>query len=383
MTYDFDQPVDRKNTNSRKWGKYAEDVIPLWIADMDFRVAPPITAALQKLVDHAVIGYSHAPHELLEVVINRLKTHHRWDVQPEWIVWLPGLVPGLHAAVRSVDDTNFYAVMTATPIYKPFLEVADLGKRRLIDIPFVRQNNRWELDFEEMEKQIVPDTKIFMLCNPHNPLGRAFSKSELEQLADFCVKNDLILCSDEIHCDLILDESVEHVSVASLNKEIEDQSITLLAPSKTFNIAGLGCSFAVIPNETLRKNFQQAIYGIVPHPSAFAYEAALAAYRDAADWHAELLAYLRGNYAYLLQAVNNIKGLKMYPLDATYLAWIDYSEIGDKRFIKRLEQHGLGVMEADVFGGKDAFRLNFATQRSTLEEVVKRLMKAVDGATAQ
>lgn len=377
MTYDFNQPVDRKNTNSRKWDKYPADVIPLWIADMDFQVAMPIKDALQKLVDHAVVGYSHAPEELTKVVIERLKKRHNWEVKPEWIVWLPGLVPGLHASVRAVDDTSFYSVMTATPVYKPFLEVADLGKRRLMDIPFIWQNDRWEFDFTEMEKQIVPDTKVFMLCNPHNPLGRAFTKEELQQLADFCVKNDLVLCSDEIHCDLILDKSTEHVSVAALNKTIENQSITLLAPSKTFNIAGLGCSFAVIPNDSLRQNFQQTIYGIVPHPSPFAFESALAAYRDSADWQEQVVAYLQENHDYLLKEINAIEGLEMKPLDATYLAWIEFDQSQLPDFLSNLLKNGLGVMEADIFGGKNAFRLNFATQRSTLEEVLKRLRKAV------
>jgi cystathionine beta-lyase len=267
--------------------------------------------------------------------------------------------------------------MTATPVYRPFLEVADLGKRRLLDIPFVWKNERWEFDFVEMEKQIVPVTKVFMLCNPHNPLGRVFTKEELQQLADFCVKHELVLCSDEIHCDLILDDSIEHISVASLNKDVENQSITLMAPSKTFNIAGLGCSFAVIPNQQLRQNFQRTIYGIVPHPSAFAFESALAAYRDSADWHEQVVKYLKANHDYLLKEVNAIVGLEMKPMDATYLAWIDYSAIDNTDFINHLLKNGLGVMEADIFGGKNAFRLNFATQRSVLEEVVERLKKAV------
>lgn len=378
MKYNFDETVNRKNSNSRKWDKYPENVIPLWIADMDFKVAQPITDALQKLVDHAVIGYSHADTELLNVVVDRLKTRHHWDVKPEWIVWLPGLVPGLHASVRAVNDDTFYSVMTPTPVYKPFLDVSDLGKRRLMDIPFIWQNERWELDFEQMQKQIVPDVKVFMLCNPHNPLGRAFTKEELERLADFCIKHDLVLCSDEIHCDLILDKTKQHISIASLNKEIENQSITLLAPSKTFNIAGLGCSFAVIPNDKLRQSFQRTIYGILPHPSAFAFDSALAAYRDAADWHEQVLVYLKANHDYLWTEINNIKGLEMKPLDATYLAWIDYSSLQQPNFVAHLEAHGLGVMDADIFGGSNAFRLNFATQRSVLQEVVKRLKGAVE-----
>ncbi len=377
MKMDFDKIVDRKNTNSYKWDKYPENVLPLWVADIDFEVAEPIKKALNKIVEHGVIGYSRTPDELVEVVLQRMKERHNWEILKEWIVWLPGLVPGLHTAARCISD-DFISVMTSSPVYRPFLEAAEIGNRRLQDVPFIWQNDRWEMDFEEMKKAVNPSTKLYMLCNPHNPNGRVFSKQELVELADFCVENDLVLCSDEIHCDLILDESKQHISIASLNKEIEARSITLLAPSKTFNIAGLGCSFAIIPDKTLRDKFEKAKYGMMPMLSAFAMESALAAYKDSEAWRLELLEYLRANQTYLLKEINAIKGLKMEPLEATYLAWISYEGTGIIDFVAHLEKHGVGVQDASVFGGKGYFRLNFATQKANLVEAIKRIRESLN-----
>jgi cystathionine beta-lyase len=373
---DFDKIVDRRNTNSYKWDKYPTDVLPLWVADMDFEVAQPIKNALKKIVDHCVIGYSKLPEELEQVVIERLIDRHNWEIKKEWIVWLPGLVPGLHTSAQCISE-DFYSVMTSSPVYRPFLESANMGNRKLQAIPFIRQNQRWEMDFNEMEKSTIPSTKLYMLCNPHNPNGRVFSKEELEKLSDFCIKHDLFICSDEIHCDLILDASKQHISIASLNKEIEKRSITLLAPSKTFNIAGLGCSFAIIPDADLRDRFEKKKYGMIPMPSSFAMESALAAYKDSEDWRQGVLEYLRTNHEYLLVEINKIPGLKMEPLEATYLAWINFEGTGIEDFVSVLENFGVGVQDASIFGGKGYFRLNFATQRANLEEAVKRIKKAI------
>lgn len=374
---DFDKKINRHQTNSYKWDKYSEDVLPLWVADMDFEVAEPIKQALAKIVNHGVIGYSRTPDELREVVLERLKNKHQWDVQKEWIVWLPGLVPGLHTSARCISE-DYISVMTSSPVYRPFLEAAELGNRRLQDIPFVWKNDRWEMDFEEMQKSVNPSTKLYMLCNPHNPNGRVFSRDELTRLAEFCTKNDLVICSDEIHCDLILDESKEHISIGSLNKEIESRSITLLAPSKTFNIAGLGCSFAIIPDKTLREKFEKTKYGMMPMLSSFAMESALAAYKSSEDWRLELLRYLRINHEFLLKEINAISGLSMAPLEATYLAWINFEATGFEDFVALLEKYGVGVQDASVFGGKGYFRLNFATQMSNLQEAVRRIKKALN-----
>lgn len=369
----FDQVIDRKNTNSYKWDKYADpNVIPVWVADMDFQAAPPILEALEKVTEHGIFGYSKCPDELYDVVIERLKNRHGWDVKKDWIVWLPGLVPGIGLSIRTVT-TEAEAVMTATPVYHPFMLETHAAGRTLQKVPLQLENNRWVIDFEALEASITPQTKLFLLCNPHNPAGTVFTKEEQEKLLEICLKNDIVICSDEIHCDLLLDKTKSHVSIATLSPEAAQQTITLLAPSKTFNIAGLGCSMAIIPNDELRSKFIKTKAGLMPMLSAYAYEAALAAYRDGAAWHEELLDYLRQNHQFLLNEINQLKGMKMVPLEATYLAWIDTRESGIADFAQKLEAVGVGVSDGVQFDGAGFIRLNFACPRATLEEVVRRI----------
>lgn len=377
MTFQFDELIRRENTNSYKWDKYSGDVIPLWVADMDFTGAPAIREALHQLAEFNVIGYSRTPDELVDVICQRLQDKHHWEIQPEWIVWLPGMIPGLHAASLSLGNVQA-GVMTSTPVYRPFLDAATRPNRHLIDVPFQWKNARWEMDFEQMEAKITPDTRLYMLCNPHNPNGRMFDADELGKLADFCIKHDLWICSDEIHCDIIMDANKKHLSIASLSPAIADRTITLLAPSKAFNIAGLGCSFAVIPNAEIRKKFTDSTFGLLPMPNAFAQQAALAAYQDSAEWLEEVLTYLRGNHAYILEEINKIEGLRMTPLEGTYLAWIDFSALQKPDFVSHLEKFGVGVQDASIFGGSNYFRLNFATQRTRLQEAMKRIQLAVN-----
>lgn len=369
----FDQVIDRKNTNSYKWDKYADpNVIPVWVADMDFQAASPILEALQKVTEHGIFGYSKCPDELYDVVIERLKNRHGWDVKKDWIVWLPGLVPGIGLSIRTVT-TEAEAVMTATPVYHPFMLETHAAGRTLQKVPLQLENNRWVIDFEALEVSITPQTKLFLLCNPHNPAGTVFTKEEQGKLLEICLKNDIVICSDEIHCDLLLDKTKSHVSIATLSPEAAQQTITLLAPSKTFNIAGLGCSMAIIPNDELRSKFIRTKAGLMPMLSAYAYEAALAAYRDGAAWHEELLDYLRQNHQFLLNEINQLKGMKMVPLEATYLAWIDTRESGIADFAQKLEAVGVGVSDGVQFDGAGFIRLNFACPRATLEEVVRRI----------
>ena len=369
----FDQVIDRRNTNSYKWDKYADPaVIPVWVADMDFQAAPPILEALQKVTEHGIFGYSKCPDELYDIVIERLKTRHGWDVKKDWIVWLPGLVPGIGLSIRTVT-TEAEAVMTATPVYHPFMLETHAAGRTLQKVPLQLENNRWVIDFEALEASVTSQTKLFLLCNPHNPAGTVFTKEEQEKLLEICLKNNIVICSDEIHCDLLLDKTKNHLSIATLSPEAAQQTITLLAPSKTFNIAGLGCSMAIIPNDELRAKFIKTKAGLMPMLSAYAYEAALAAYRDGAAWHEELLDYLRQNHQYLLTEINQLKGMKMVPLEATYLAWIDTRESGIADFAQKLEAVGVGVSDGVQFDGAGFIRLNFACPRATLEEVVRRI----------
>ena len=263
--------------------------------------------------------------------------------------------------------------MTATPVYHPFMLETHAAGRTLQKVPLQLENNRWVIDFEALEASVTSQTKLFLLCNPHNPAGTVFTKEEQEKLLEICLKNDIIICSDEIHCDLLLDETKKHLSIATLSPEAAQQTITLLAPSKTFNIAGLGCSMAIIPNDELRAKFIKTKAGLMPMLSAYAYEAALAAYRDGAAWHEELLDYLRQNHQFLLTEINQLKGMKMVPLEATYLAWIDTRESGITDFAQKLEAVGVGVSDGVQFDGAGFIRLNFACPRATLEEVVRRI----------
>jgi len=257
--FDFDTPLERRNTASLKWDKYkGTDIIPLWVADMDFKAPPAVIEALHQRVEHGVFGYTQPPGDLTEAVLSMLEHEHNWQVKPEWIVWLPGLVTGINVACRAVGNPDD-AVMTCTPVYPPFLTAPLLAGRELISVPHADDDARYTFDFAAMEKAITSRTRMFILCNPQNPTGRSFTLAELRTLADICLKHGIVVCSDEIHCGLVLDRNLTHTTLAILDDEIAANTITLLAPSKTYNLPGLGCSLAVIPNKGLRSSFRKAM----------------------------------------------------------------------------------------------------------------------------
>ena len=371
MDYDFDEPVDRRATASDKWDRYAgRDVLPLWVADMDFRAPPPVLEALHRRVEHGVFGYTNPSTELVETTIDMLATHYAWQVEPDWLVWLPGLVPGLHIAARSAGGPGD-AVATFTPIYPPFLAAPGRADRVRIDVPLAGPCGT--IDFDELERAVAPNTRMLMLCNPQNPTGRVYRRDELEALVEFCQRRDLVLCSDEIHCGLILEPGLQHVPVASLDPEFARQTITLLAPSKTYNIAGLGCSLAVIPDPALRRRFREVRAGFVPGVNTLGLTAALAAWRDCADWHAALIEYLRGNRARVVEAVEAHPGLSMTRPEATYLAWIDARALNARDPAAASEAAGLGLSDGRDFGAPGFLRLNFGCPRATLDQALERL----------
>lgn len=378
MTYDFDELIDRTNTDSFKWDKYKDrDIIPLWVADMDFKAAPPILKALEDVTKQGVIGYWHAPDELADVIVKRLDERHNWKIEKDWIVYLPGLVPGLTLSCMIVGNEGD-EIITTVPVYGPFMKAPEAAKKKLVKVQMKLENNRWTLDFDAIRAAITPRTRMFMLCNPYNPAGTVFTKEELQTLSDICTEHNIVICADEIHCDLILDESKKHISIATLSKEAEKQTITLLSPSKTFNIAGLGCSFAVIPDGEIRAKFANLKYIVEPMPSAYAFQAALAAYRDCDEWHEQLLAYLRKNHDYILREMNAIKGFSMQPLESTYLAWIDTRESDIENISEILENAGVGISDGGFFfDGKGFIRLNFGTQMRRLEAAVWRMRKVL------
>ncbi len=377
--FDFDTIIDRSNTASEKWDKYrGRDIIPLWVADMDFRSPPAVIQALHERVEHGVFGYTHPPAELVEAVRAHLLADYRWAVEEEWIVWLPGLVCGLNVLCRAVGGAGD-EVVTFTPIYPPFMSAPGLSDRGLIKVPLQLREGRWVADLEALERAITPRTKLLLLCSPHNPVGRAWSREELAQFAEVAERHNLVIGSDDIHAGLVLDEDKRHIPIATLSAETARRTITLLAPSKTYNIPGLGCSFAVIGDPALRRAFRKAMGRIVPHVNTLGYTAALAAYRNGEEWRQALLAYLRENRDLVEKEVNAMPGLSMAHVEATYLAWIDARETGILDPARFFEEAGVGLSDGADFGAPGFVRLNFGCSRSLLVEALGRMRRALAG----
>ncbi len=375
--YDFDNPPDRRGTDSAKWHKYqGRDIIPMWVADMDFSSPPQVMDALHQRISHGVFGYGIASQTLAETVMDYLHRSFQWLVSPQWIVWLPGLVTGLNVSCRSVGEPGD-AVLTTVPVYPPFLSAPKNSGRRLVTSRLQHSNYQWEFDFDDLSKSIDERTRLLILCNPQNPTGRVFRRDELMTLARICLERKLIVCSDEIHCDLIMEPGCRHIPIASLCDDIARQTITLMAPSKTFNIAGLSCSFAVIPDDTLRRRFKMAMAGIVPHVNVLGMVAAQAAYQYGQAWLDELKIYLGGNRDLVVDAIGRMEGLAMGTGQATYLAWIDAGRLDVAAPAKWFEAAGVGLSDGAEFDGPGFVRLNFGCRRALLSQALERMAAAV------
>ena len=341
MEFDFNRVINRSGGDSLKWNKYAgRDVLPLWVADMDFAAPPAVLAALERRLAQGCLGYGEPWPELVDAARGYLQRQYGWSVDPEWLVWLPGLVTGINVACRTVDGD----VLTATPVYPPFMSAPQNAGKALVKVPLVLAEDRWRWNFAQLEATITPETRLLLLCHPHNPVGRAWEDDELATLAEFCQRHDLIVCSDEIHCDLILDHDRPHRPFATLDG-MGARTITLMAPSKTFNIPGLGCSLAIIADPTLRNAFTGVMRGIVPHPNVLGMVAAEAAWNDDDAWREGLLAVLRANHALIRKTVAKTPGLSMTPVEATYLAWIDARGLGVASPARFFEEAGVGLSD--------------------------------------
>ncbi len=381
MTFDFDHPPERRGTDSQKWQKYAgRDILPLWVADMDFVSPPAITAALQQRVAHGIYGYARPVKSTTDTIVAALAQRYGWRIDPTWIVWLPGLVVGLNVVARAFADAGD-EVLTLAPVYPPFMTAPKNGARLSVQVPFELHDGTWRINWEALERAVTPRTRLFYLCNPHNPLARVWRREELTRLAAFCQQHKLILCSDEIHCDLILDPGLPHVPTALISPEIASRSITLMAPSKTYNVPGLGTSFAIIPDALRRTRFVHATAGIVAEVNTLGYTACEAAYRDCEPWRQALLAYLRDNRDYLTDYVaRELPGIKIEaPIEATYLAWLNVSTLGLADPAGHFEKHGVGLSDGVFFGAPPGryVRLNFGCPRATLAEALRRLKAAL------
>ncbi len=386
MTFNFDTPPDRRGTDSQKWQKYeGREVLPMWVADMDFEVAPCITEALRERLGHAIYGYSRPVKASVDAVIGALAARYGWAVDPSWLVWLPGLVCGLNVAVRALTEPGD-EVLSLSPVYPPFTTAPKFSARAPVGVPLAldKAARRWEIDWEALERAVTPRTRLFIFCHPHNPVARVWTRAELVGVAEFCGRHNLTLLSDDIHCDLLLEPGATHVPFAVAAPGQVQRLVTFMAPSKTFNVPGLGTAFAIIPDPSLRLRFIRATAGIVAEVNALGYVACAAAYRDGEPWRRELVGYLRGNRDFLLEFLaREAPAVKVEaPIEATYLAWLDVEALGLAEPAKHFEAHGLGLSDGVPFGARPGshVRLNFGCPRSTLAEGLARLRAAVRAA---
>jgi cystathionine beta-lyase len=378
MNFDFDTPITRRGTGCIKYDRRPE-LDPFWVADMDFVSASPILDALHRRVDHGIFGYAQAHEGLNEALIDYLRDRRGATVPQDHIVHLGGLVPALSLAARAYCKAGD-AVMTCTPVYPPFIGVHHDAHVSLITVDHVLADGQWSFDWDAMEKAVTPETKVFLLCNPQNPLGRVFSAAEVTKLAEFCEAHDLVLVSDEIHCDLIFDETATpHFSALNLPENLAKRTITLLSPSKTWNIAGLGYAFAVIPDDAIRRKFTAARGHTLSEINALSYYAAEAAYRDGEPWRLELIAYLKNNRDTLVEFINTrCPGLSVAPGEATYLAWIDARAMTVENPAQHFEKKAaLFLSDGAYFGWPGWIRFNFGCPHARVLEGLEKIAGAL------
>jgi len=383
-SYDFDTVIDRRQSDSAKWHYYDEDVLPLWLADMDFPAPPAVIRALRERVEHGIFGYGIEPSRLREVIVARLEQLYNWKISPEDIVFIPGVVSGFNLVCQAFGEPGG-GVLVQTPIYYPMLRAPGNAKMVRHEMELTRQpDGYYTVDFDLMEKTVTAHTRVFLLCNPHNPVGRVFRKAELERMAEICLRRRVIICSDEIHCDLLLDGN-QHLPIASLDPEIASQTITLMAPSKTYNIAGLHCSVGIVQNPELRTRLKAAGRDLVPGVNILGFVAALAAYEEGQEWLEACLQYLAANCDFLLDYVRtHMPGIKVRRPEGTYLAWLDCRETAipgnPQQFF--LQEARVALNDGALFGkgGEGFVRLNFACPRAILAEALERMAAALERA---
>ena len=401
---------DRRGTGSEKWDRWAgRDVLPVWVADMDFPAADVILAAIRDRVAHGVFGYTHEPPGFAPALAEHLAAVHGWMIDPACVVGTPGVVTGLALTARLLSEADD-EILTLTPVYPPFLFLPGLAGRRVVRAPLAQlpvdkalhglcpldrpqetprvsrvdsprivlgqSSTAWSIDWDALDAAVTPRTKLFWLCHPHNPTGTVFSRAELGRLAEFAARHRLAVVSDEIWSDLVLDADRPHVPFASLDHPVARAAITLTAPSKTWNLAGLGCAAAIVPDAAMRRHWRKAGGGLVPMVNPLGYAAAEAAWKYGAPWRQKLLALLRLHRDMVQTAVANIPGLSCVPAQATYLAWIDCRGTGVADPQAACEVAGLGPSDGREFGTPGFIRINTACPTPRLEDALARLSRA-------
>jgi cysteine-S-conjugate beta-lyase len=387
MIYNFDQFPPRRGTENFKWRLFPEDVLPLWVADMDFVSPEPVVRALREAAEHGLFGYPRGLHgdgrdlpEYAQLIVQRMADRYGWAIQPEEVIFYPGVVVGFNT-VCHMFRAEGGSVLVQPPVYTPILEAPQITGLTRREAQLAQQaDGTYAIDWNGLEAGLDADTRLFLLCNPHNPVGRVFGRDELERLAELCLARDVLICSDEIHSDLIY-RGQQHTPIASLAPEIAQRTITFIAPSKTFNLAGLQASVAIIPNAELRQRFQAARQGLVPWVNLMGLIALQAAYRDGQEWLDQLLVYLEANRDFLTDFVlKELPGIRLAKPEGTYLAWLDCRGTqleNPYQFFLNNAKVALNDGTSYGAGGQGFVRLNFGCPRSMLEEALLRMKQAL------
>ncbi|WP_286033599.1 MalY/PatB family protein [Fusobacterium necrogenes] len=390
MKYNFDKPIDRTNTNSKKWNSeiYKEtyhghtDLLPLWVADMDFKVAQPILNSMKEIIEHGVLGYTSTDEEYYQAIINWNKKRKNSEIKKEWIVFTNGVVPAISFMIQAFTQKGDN-ILIQTPVYHPFRLTTENNERNIIINPLINNNGIYSMNFEDFEKKIIENhIKAFILCNPHNPVGRVWTKEDLIRLGDICLKHNVLIISDEIHSDLIFKEH-KHCSFLTLEKKYFSNLIVCTAPSKTFNLAGIQTSFIIIPDENLRKIYQKTLRNVrIETPNSFGIAAIKSAYTQGEEWLEQVIEYLDENRKFIEKFLRkNLPNTKYIKPEGTYLAWIYLGDILKNRDIEKFfeEEAKVAIDYGHWFGeeGKGYIRLNFACPRIILEEALNKIKNSI------
>jgi len=378
---DFDQIIDRCSTESAKWHLYGEEVLPMWLADMDFKAPEPVIKALHDRVEHGIFGYGKPPEGLCEAILQHLEDTHNWSVKPEDLNYVCGVVTGFAHAIYSLTEPGD-GVLIQTPVYPPILKAPETAGRRGVHNPLILgQDGKYTIDFDDFAQKAASGVKLFILCNPHNPVGRVFTREELTRMAEICLENNVYICSDEIHGDLIY-TGHKHLPIASLAPEIAERSVTYFAPSKTFNIAGLSTSVYVTHNPAIKEKLCQTFPMLLGHPNILGLHAARAAYQDGHEWLRALLLYLESNRDFLVDYIaRNLPELHMWTPEGTFLGWLDCRQLDvESPHAFFLEEAKVGFNDGKSFGesGQGFLRVNFGCPRSVLNEGLARMETALE-----
>ena len=373
--FDFNKVINRYGTDSVRWEKYNQDVIPLSVADMDFAAAPCIVEALKKRINHKVYGYTHAPQDLRESIVTYVNKFYDWQIDPEWIVFLPSLVSSLYSIASNVTHPKAH-ILTLQPVYHHILNAAKNSGRNYSEIPLSTINQRLVLNSQSIDNFAQPNSELLLFCNPHNPGGTVYTRNELSRIAQICDQKNLIICSDEIHCGMVF-EGKKHIPIASISNDAADRTITLMSLNKTYNIPGIGLAWLVCKNQKLRQKACVGLGTLIPDPQIFTYTSTQAAINQGEPWRKALMSYLSDNRDLLRSTIADVPAIDLYQMEASYLGWLSCEQLQIDDPSQLFLDYGVALQPGSMFNKVDHVRINIATPKIILLEALKRMKQAV------